>query len=80
MNKWINAEWLEKVYEVAPERKNNKGCMIPISFILESIQKAPSIDIVFCGECMHRNNREKCPMRVFTGDNGYCSCGERSRQ
>lgn len=35
----------------------------------------PGIDIVYCRECIYRDNREKCPMRVFTGDNGFCCCG-----
>lgn len=44
---------------------------------IDDIYNAPSIDIIRCGECAYRNNRKKCPMRVFTVNNDFCSCGER---
>ena len=54
-----------------------------VIYMAQRIEEAPSIDIVHCRECTYRDNRKKCPMRVFTGDNGFCCCGaddERSRR
>lgn len=47
-----------------------------INKVTELMVEALSIDVVTCGECIYRNNRKKCPMRVFTGDNDFCSCGK----
>lgn len=47
-----------------------------INKVTKLMIEAPSIDIVHCGECIYRNNRKKCPMRVFTGDNDFCPCGK----
>lgn len=65
MSRWINAEWLLGV------TKLSNGTVD-----IDDIYNAPSIELVRCRECVYRNNRKKCPMRVFTGDNGFCSYGE----
>ena len=71
MIKFINAEWLKAFFEA----DKGKGRTTPIDSLLALIDNAPSIDIVHCRECTYRDNRKKCPMRVFTGDNGFCCCG-----
>ena len=38
------------------------------------IEDAPSIDIVRCGECKHR---EEYPCKVYHDDDWYCADGER---
>lgn len=75
MSRYIDAD---KIDIKAREGYNHDGVLyLPYRDIKKSLDSAPSIDIVFCRECKHRNNREKCPMRVFTGDNSFCSCGKR---
>lgn len=40
----------------------------------EQIDQAPSIDIVRCKECKHR---EEYPCKVYHDDDWYCADGER---
>lgn len=76
MSRYIDAD---KIDIRAREGYNLDGVLyLPYRDIRKSLDSAPSIDIVHCKECAYRNNRKKCPMRVFTGDNGFCSCGERN--
>ena len=42
--------------------------------IVQEIDSAPSIDIVRCGECKHR---EEYPCKVYHDDDWYCADGER---
>lgn len=72
MSRYIESEWLQgRVHDVTLANGALHGCIDKLD-----IHEAPSIDIVHCRECIYRNNRKKCPMRVFTGDNGFCSCGK----
>jgi len=75
MNRYIDAN---KIDIRAREGYNHDGVLyLPYRDIRKSLDSAPSIDIVFCRECKYRNNREKCSMRVFTGDNDFCSYGDK---
>ena len=81
MSRYTDIEWLKTEFDEANEisffylNADSRGAFEELKKIVE---QAPSIDIVHCKECAYRNNRKKCPMRVFTGDNGFCSCGERN--
>lgn len=36
------------------------------------------VNIIFCKDCVHRGDRDKCPMSVYShGDTDFCSKGER---
>jgi len=75
MNRYIDAN---KIDIRAREGYNHDGVLyLPYRDIRKSLDSAPSIDIVFCRECKYRNNREKCSMRVFTGDNDFYSYGDK---
>ena len=72
MRRYIEAEWLKgRVHDVTLANGALHGCIDKLD-----IYEAPSINIITCGEFIYRNSRRKCPMRVFTGDNGFCSCGK----
>ena len=45
-----------------------------VIYMAQRIEEAPSIDIVFCKECMHR---EEYPCKVYHDDDWYCADGER---
>ena len=80
MGRYIDADWLESEFNEANEISFyylNADSYEAFKELKKIVEQAPSIDIVHCGECAYRNNRKKCPMRVFTGDNGFCCCGER---
>ena len=42
--------------------------------VIELLLRQPSIDIVRCGECKHR---EEYPCKVYHDDDWYCANGER---
>ena len=84
MSRYIDAEWLKMVYEIKPARCNTKGgYLIPIHFILESIDKTPSIDIIRCKECRHWHKKDELTYcdRIDYGygykADDFCSYGER---
>lgn len=75
MSRYIDADGIDIR---AREGYDHDGMLyLPYRDVRKSLDSAPSIDIVFCRECTYRNNRKKCPMRVFTGDNGFCSYGDK---
>ena len=45
-----------------------------VVYMAERIEEAPSIDIVRCKECKHR---EEYPCKVYHDDDWYCADGER---
>ena len=67
MSKWIDAEWLaEELGDVNMDIYTNE--------VKEYIDSAPSIDIVRCRECKHR---EEYPCKVYHDDDWFCADGER---
>lgn len=73
MIKYIEVEWLKgRVHNVTLANGALHGCIDKLD-----IHEAPSIELIRCGECRYRNSQKKCPMRVFTNDNDFCSCGEK---
>lgn len=77
MSKWIDAD------DVANAIYHHFPSIRTMADARGIIEEAPSIDIVFCEECIKRM-REDCPMcngckldRVPTEDDDFCSYGER---
>lgn len=68
MNKYINVDAF-----IADCKQRSLKSAYQVYF---ELSRQSGIDIVRCRECIYRNSRRKCPMRVFTGDNGFCSCGK----
>ena len=73
MSRYIDVEWLKQNFNT-----------VFWSQITKTIDSAPSIDIVRCGECRHRN--ERCGMgehrwceilNMSTTPDDFCSYGER---
>lgn len=72
MSRWIDADALTKCVE-----DSNKSAGLHIEDlrkIRKWIKKAPSIDIVRCKECKHR---EEYPCKVYHDDDWFCADGER---
>lgn len=59
---------------------SNSDVKIVLENLKQNILKAPSIDIVRCGECAKRKKNKFCleHMRYERDDNSFCSYGERS--
>lgn len=81
MSRYIDAEWLEnnaKEYSLGYYEEDEWATPLNV------LDSAPSIDIVRCGECKHRN--ERCGMgehrwceilNMSTTPDDFCSYGER---
>ena len=70
MSRYIEAEWLKsRVRYVLLANGAIHGCVDELDLI-----EAPSIDIVRCRECKHR---EEYPCKVYHDDDWYCADGER---
>ena len=48
-----------------------------VIYMAQRIEDAPSIDIVRCRECKHR---EEYPCKVYHDDDWYCADGERESE
>ena len=79
MSRYIDAEWLMNFFVDIP---NN--FTLTIGNLRATVNDAPSIDIVRCRECRHRN--ERCGMgehrwceilNMSTTPDDFCSYGER---
>lgn len=71
MSRYIDVnEFYEKMYEWV--RMHGGIIRNEMQAILETV---PSIDIVRCGECKHR---EEYPCKVYHDDDWYCADGERT--
>ena len=71
MSRYIDADTLEekaKQYSLGYYEADEWA--VPLC----EISEAPSIDIVFCKECKHR---EEYPCKVYHDDDWYCADGER---
>lgn len=69
MSRYIDVEWLKQNFNT-----------VFWSQITKTIDSAPSIDIVRCGECEWRNAKmmPKSVKCLFSGkDDDFCSYGER---
>lgn len=58
MNRYIDAEWIRNLYADFKDFEGRDDWTTPISNVLAVIDDAPSIDIVFCKECVHRPIKE----------------------
>ena len=79
MSRYIDAEWLMNFFVDIP---NN--FTLTIGNLRATVNDAPSIDIVCCRECRHRNERcgmgehRWCEMlNMSTTPDDFCSYGER---
>lgn len=50
---------------------------VPLTTVIRMLNDAPSIDIVRCKECKHR---EEYPCKVYHDDDWYCADGERESE
>ena len=66
MSRYINAD--ELLEHAMRDRLDSRD------LIAHMIDTAPSIDIVRCKECKHR---EEYPCKVYHDDDWYCADGER---
>ena len=82
MSRWIDTEWLMNFFVDIP---NN--FTLTIGNLRATVDDAPSIDIVRCRECRHRN--ERCGMgehrwceilNMSTTPDDFCSYGERKSE
>ena len=74
MSRYIDAEWLKEHIEVI-SYEGMWHTMETDEFVaVDNINQAPSIDIVRCKECEHR---EEYPCKVYHDDDWYCANGER---
>lgn len=83
MSRYIDAEALKEKYTMVTKRYSG-GIMERPAVLLETIDDAPSIDIVRCKECRHWRTREdetRCCVREYATEcwraDDYCSYGER---
>lgn len=74
MSRYIDAEWIRNIYADFEHYENRDDWTTPITNVLAVIDEAPSIDIVRCKECKHR---EEYPCKVYHDDDWYCADGER---
>ena len=79
MNRWIDAEWLSKLFPDTGE-----GDWTYNATAQGYIDSAPSIDIVRCKECKHGTYCEEAEMYICNandqdlyGAEHFCSYGER---
>lgn len=81
MSRWIDSEWLMNFFTDIPD-----NFTLTIGNLRATVNEAPSIDIVRCEECKHK---EKCTMVAhhLTVGKGikfvpvtYCSAGERQTE
>lgn len=81
MSRWIDADALKESWK---EIEIDGATLSVIYGLLKSVDEAPSIDIVRCKECRHRN--ERCGMgehrwceilNMSTTPDDYCSYGQR---
>ena len=84
MSKYIDAEWLgSRVHDVPLANGAIHGCVDKLDFI-----EAPSIDICFCKECIHRKSSGRVgSLKIYECDitgfrmheltDHFCSYGER---
>ena len=69
MSKWIDAEWLLNFVAEFPDHYT-----LTVGNLRAVVNDAPSIDIVRCKECKHR---EEYPCKVYHDDDWFCADGER---
>lgn len=74
MSRYIDAEWLKEHIEVISYEGMWHTTETDEFVAVDNINQAPSIDIVRCGECKHR---EEYPCKVYHDDDWYCANGER---
>ena len=86
MSRWVDAEYCEDFFDRWESRvKNAEPVTIDVVQNTRTLLRdAPSIDIVRCRECRHRNERRGmgehrwCEMlNMSTTPNDFCSYGER---
>ena len=70
MSRYIDAEWLLRFFE-----PYHDGYHTPLGVLRACVDDAPSIDIVYCGECK-LGGTEDCPMDEID-DEYFCNFGER---
>lgn len=69
MSRYIDAEWLKQNFNT-----------VFWSQVAKTIDSAPSIDIVRCGECKAHNDVNMNPAHIMCGymsDDDFCSYGEK---
>lgn len=74
MSRYIDADALKKEVDNFPNCYNGWSDTYDKAFIIGAIEEQPSIDIVRCRECKHR---EEYPCKVYHDDDWYCADGER---
>ena len=74
MSRYIDAEWIRNVYADFEHYDNRNDWTTPITNVLAVIDDAPSIDIVRCKECKHR---ETCCRPCYKSADSYCSDGQK---
>ena len=74
MSRYIDAEWLKEHIEVISYEGMWHTTETDEFVAVDNINQAPSIDIVRCKECKHR---EEYPCKVYHDDDWYCADGER---
>lgn len=74
MSRYIDAEWLKEHIEVISYEGMWHTTETDEFVAVDNINQAPSIDIVRCRECKHR---EEYPCKVYHDDDWYCADGER---
>ena len=72
MSRWINYDAIDyrndKLHDKSEEFLNG------VMYMAQRIEEAPSLDLVTCGECKHR---EEYPCKVYHDDDWYCADAER---
>lgn len=77
MSRWIDAEWLKESYTMIIKAYSG-GIMERPAVLLETIEDAPSLDLVRCGECRYYRDYDGCFFSTeFVDVDGFCSYGER---
>ena len=75
----ISRQWLLDVYGDYIGDNGEPKYYVPLEVVRQNIKDAPSVDVVRCKDCKHRD-LFSCPLtdNDFQKDDDYCAWGERN--